>query len=402
MKFSYVAYNHREGLVRGHVEARNREEALLAVRRWGHRPLQVALPRRIPGLHSLLAGLTRVGAGELVRFSRQLATILTSGGNLMHALEMLQAESRNKVMRRTLAAIRQTLDEGGSLSSALKAHPLVFNPLFVCVVEVGEYTGRLGPALEHMAEILGKEHEVKQKAIRTLMYPLGVIGLSLVTLAVLMIVAMPPLLNTFRQAGADIPTMTRVAVALFGALRENLFNILLGVLLAGVGFALLRRVPRARYWLDATQARAPVLGPFIVSVELSRFCRTVAMLLEAEVALATALELGVAGCRNVVLKRAFAEAHYSLLGGHPLTEALKRHPIVPSLFVEMVTIGEESNSLRRTMGDAADAYQKQFEEGLASLIGIMEPVSTVAVGAIVAFIALSMFMPIYSGLDAIK
>ncbi len=401
MKFQYVAYQIRGGVVKGGIEARTAPEAWAAVERQGFKPLRVTPKRQIPSLDVLFPSLSRAGTGELVRFCRQLATILISGGNLMHALEMLEKESHSRVMRRTLASIRRTLDEGGGLSAALAEHPKVFNRLFISVVEVGEYTGRLGPSLEQLADILGKEHEAKQKAMRSLMYPLGIIGLSLITLAVLMTVALPPLLKTFNQMGADVPLITRVAMGLFAAIRDNMLKLLMTLVVATVSFVLLRRIPAMRYRLDRTQAEAPLLGPFVVAGELSRFCRTIAMLLEAGVSLATALRLGVSGCKNVALQRAFSDAEQSLVDGHDLTDALRHHTIMPSMFVELVMIGEESNSLRRTMNDAADAYQKQLEERLASLLGIMEPVSTIAVGAIVGFIAFSMFVPIYAGLNAI-
>ncbi|GBD11331.1 Putative type II secretion system protein F [bacterium HR23] len=163
-----------------------------------------------------------------------------------------------------------------------------------------------------------------------------------------------------------------------------------------------RRWPTGRMWLDRLLVRLPVVGPLVMAGELSRFARTVSMLLEAGVPLATALRLGREGCRNLALRNAFADAEEGLIGGRGLTPSLKRHPLLPTLFVELVLIGEESNALHRTLADAGQVYQKQLEERLNSLIGLLEPLSTIGVGAIVGLIAFSMFTPIYSGLGSLR
>lgn len=154
--------------------------------------------------------------------------------------------------------------------------------------------------------------------------------------------------------------------------------------------------------MDLARTRLPLLGGLVIAKEMSRFASTVSLLLGSGVALADALKLGLSGCRHLPLKRAFQEAEESLLSGHGLAEALKRHPVIPTLFVELVVIGEESNTLARTMNDAATAYQKHLDQRLNSLLGMLEPVSTLIVGGIVALIAFSMFVPIYASMDSFK
>lgn len=400
MRYRYVAYATDQGVLKGKVEARTNAEALLEVERLGYRPLELAPMAKLPSREELFPTLYRVKVSELARFSRHLAAILASGGSLVRGLEMLHGETKSGVFRKTIASLRRDLDEGRSLSEALKEHPLVFNQLYVSVVEVGEFTGRLGPALEQIAEVLERESEAKRKAIRTLLYPVAIIGLAVITLVILMMVALPPLLAVFERMDTEVPLMTRIVVATFNQVRDKAVFFLFGMVCFVVVLALLRRLPSVRFAMDRFQARAPVIGPVTIAGEMASFSRSMSMLLEAGVSLSSALKLGISGCKNSVIRKAFLEAEESLLSGRGLTVALRRHPILPTLFIELVMIGEESNSLRRTMKDAAHTYQQQQEQKLDGLLATLEPASTLIVGAVVGLIAFSMFVPIYSGLQA--
>lgn len=402
MQFRFVAYSRQEGIVRGRTEARTEDEARGNVTLLGLRPLELRRAARFRSLEERFPSLFRVRTRELVRFCRHLASMLMSGGNLLRTLEMLQAQSQDRVMSRTLEAIRRSLDEGGSLSSSLAEHPTVFDTLFVSVVEVGEHTGRIGPGLEHLADILEQGMEAKKKAMRTMMYPMVIVVLALVTLGILMTVALPPMLKVFDRMGADVPLVTRIPLTVMRVASERWMEILGGMAAVGALVIGMRSIPRVRLWADGAMARAPMLGETIVSGEIARFARTIAMLLDAGVPLVTALHLAITGCKNRALQAAFAEAEESLLTGRGLSTALRACPALPSMFVELVVIGEESNTLQRSMHDAATSYQRQMEERMNGLLGMLEPASTLVVGAIVGLIAFSMFMPIYSGLDVFK
>ena len=402
MEFKYEAYNIKDGVVTGRLEAGSEAEARSAVVRNGLKPLRVSQAWRPPPVEEILPSLFKVGTKELVGFSRQLSTMLASGGGLIRTLEMLSEESNNRVMRRTIEAIRHDLDEGSSLSEAIAQHPKVFNALYVSVIEVGEFTGRLGPSLEQMSDILEREAEAKAKAIQTMMYPMAIIGLSVLTLGVLMTVALPPLLNTFDKLGAELPLMTRIAIGGATMLQENFLKIIVALVGLMLAFVMGGKFSRVKYWMDAIKTKLPIMGSLMIASQIARISRTSAMLLEAEVGLAPALQLARSGIGNALIRKAFDDAEDSLMSGHGISEALARHPVLPSMFIQLMTIGEASNSLARTMSDAADAYQKQFDQRLNTLLGMLEPASTLVVGGIVGFIAMSMFVPIYSGISAIE
>ncbi|MCH7652354.1 MAG: type II secretion system F family protein [Chloroflexi bacterium] len=401
MQYKYVAYTLKEGIVKGWMEGRSESDVQAQLSQEGYKTLQVKTGWHPPSLEELIPSLVKVKTGELVRFSRQLATMVMSGASRVTTLEMLSSDSNSRGMKRVLLSIMTTLDEGGSLSEALAKHPKIFSKLYVMVVEVGEMTGGLGTALEQLADILEAEAEAKAKAIRTLMYPLAIIGLSTLTLGVLMVVALPALLAVFDQMGAEIPGVTKFAVTAMGSIKDNFLNMIFIVLGLFIGIKLFSRFPIVNLWIHMFMVKAPVLGSFIVSGELSRMARTVSMLLSSGVNLSEGVRLAISGTKNRIIQNAFLDAEESLLTGHGFADALKNHPVLPHMFVELVGLGERSNSLEKTMGDLSEAYQKQLERQLDSLLGMLEPASTLIVGGIVGFIAFSMFVPIYSGLNAV-
>ncbi|MEE8518019.1 MAG: type II secretion system F family protein, partial [Dehalococcoidia bacterium] len=383
------------------IEAADELEAKSAIQSLGRRILKIKEDRNRPGLEALFPSFFTAGNADIILLSRQLAAMLSSGGSLMRALEMAQGQSKNRVMRRTIGDMIETLSAGGSLTEAMKKHPKIFDKLFLSVVEVGEFTGGLVPSLEQIADMLAADADAKARAIKTMMYPMVIMGMSFMTLGVLMVVAVPPLLKVFDSMGADVPWMTLAAVAAVDFIFANWLKVFTGIAVFFISVNVLRRIPVAARQVDAISAKLPLYGPLTLAGDLARFSKTMAMMLGAGVPLVDSLRLGIEGCKNVRVREAFLMGEQSLLSGHGLTAELRNHKVLPSMFVELVMMGEEGNHLAKMMGDAAVTYQKEKEERLGAILGALEPASTVLVGAIVAFIAFSMFVPIYSGLDAL-
>ena len=401
MKFQYVAYTTQDGVIKGEIEAPNEKEARAAIALQGYKALEVDPVRRLPPLEELFPSLFKAGTADLVRFSRHLATMVRGGSSLQRALEMMQAETGNRVMRKTIQGVRESLDQGGSLTDGLSLYPRVFDSRYISVVEVGEFTGSLAPALEQLSESLEVEQDAMRKAKQTLLMPVFTMSASLIMLVLMMTVLLPPLLETFDDMGSDIPAVTKIAIGSVGIIKNNVMAIMLGAAFLFGTFWFVRRVPAAKAWMHRVQLRIPLIGPLVLAKELSRFSRTAAMLLPSGVPLARAVPLANSGCKNLALSQAFAAGEASLLAGHGLAEALAQYPVLPRMWVELVMIGEESNSLGRTMDELASSYEKELENRIGSIVTLMEPMSTLAVGAVVLFMALSMLLPIYSGLDSV-
>lgn len=401
MQFNYVAYTLEQGVIKGRVDAENEYEAREEVLGRGLRLLQLKPVRKLPPIDEIFPSLFKVKTGDLVRLSRQLATMTLGGSSLQRSLEMLESESKNRVLRKILASIRKTLDEGGSLSSGMAKHPAVFNARFVSVVEVGEHTGGLASALEQLSDSMEREHEAVQRFKRTMMMPLFTMGSSVAMLVLMMTVMLPPLLESFEAFDADTPLITAIAMGVVGFISDNLLIIVGVIVFLAVAYAVGSRIPTIHYKMHLASTKLPVIGSLLVSKEIAAFSRTNAMLLNAGVSLAESLPLAIGGCKNLVVYAAFAAGEQSLLAGRGMAQALKEYPVLPRLWVELVMVGEENNFLPQTLENLANAYEAEVENRLAAILSLMEPLSTFAVGGVVLFMALSMFMPIMSGMDAI-
>ena len=365
MQFNYVAYTMDRGVVKGKIDAENEHEARQEVARQGYKALEIKRARQAPSLEELFPSVFKVGTGNLVRFSRQLSTMIRGGSSLQRALEMLQGEAGNRVMRRILGEVHKAVDQGTSLSQAFARHPTVFNARYVSVVEVGEHTGSLASSLDQLADALAREHEAVQRFKRTLMMPLITMSASILMLILMMTVMLPPLLDAFSSRGADVPLITQIAMAIVGGVSGNLLWIAIALVVIGALYWALRRVPTVLLRMHLVQTRLPIFGSLIVARELAQFSRTNAMLLEAGVPLSSSLPLGISGCKNRAITAAFVDGQDSLLSGHGFTEALARHSVMPRLWVELVAIGEENNVMGSSLTDLADAYEQEWKTSWA-------------------------------------
>ncbi len=399
MIYNYTAYTMEDGLIKGTIEADTEGEAKGEIFRQGYKLLKMSQARSLPGLEELFPSLYKVKTGDLVRFSRQFATMVRGGASLQRGLELLERETGNRVLKRVLADVRRNVDRGGSLSAAFAEYPKVFNSRFTSVVEVGEHTGSLAESMEQLADALAKEHEAMQRFKRTMMMPAFTMGASVAMLVLMMTVMLPPLLEAFESRGTDVPLVTRIATAIIGGIQDNMLYIGGIILILGIGFALVRHFPKSRYGLHVFLTRLPILGSLIVTREMAQFSRTNAMLLKAGVPLARSLPLGISGCRNLALLRAFTAGEESLIAGHGFAATVGSYSVIPKVWAELIVVGEENNVMGTTLDDLATSYEKEVENRLDSLISILEPLSTFVVGGVVLFIALSMFLPIYSGME---
>jgi len=397
ISYRYVAVTNQGTTVKGTVKATSEIAAERLVVAKGYNPINVEVVPSMFSLEEALPSLFKVKPRDVIVFSRQLATLLRSGISLLPAMEILRGQAATgRAFRSILGKIVNDIRAGTSFPLAISKHPQAFDDIYCRTIAVGEQTGNLETVLNQMADYLERRTIMAKKIGSALTYPLMVLGVGVVVVAILMIVVMPQLLGMFTAMGADLPLPTRILIAITEFTTANSLYLLSGgAFLVALSVWMIKQ-PAGRRMLDRLRLTIPVIGPTALAGELARFCRTLSVLVGAGLNLQEVMEMLPQSASNHVVRDALNQVNQGLLLGEGLSQPMSRIDIFPPLLVEMVAVGEESNTLDTTMGVVADFYETTAEEKTTALVGMVGPVSTIAIALLVGFIAISVIMPMYT------
>jgi len=397
LTYRYVASTRQGELVKGNIKAPTEIAAERLLIAKGYIPEHVELAPSMFSLEEALPSLFQVKPRDVVVFSRQLATLLRSGISLLPALEILQGQvGSSRGFNSILGSVLNEIRAGGSFSQAISKHPKAFNEIYCRTIAVGEETGSMETVLHQMADYLEKQYALAQKVKKALTYPMMVLGVGVAVIALLIIVVMPQLLDMFTAMSVELPLPTRILIAITELFNTHtLYIAIAGAFLVAVVLWLVKQ-PTGRRLLDRVRLSMPIIGPPALMSELGRFARSLSVLVGAGLKLQEIMELLPQSTTNRVFRDALDHVHERLFLGEGLAEPMSRLDIFPPLMVQMVAVGEESNSLDFTMGVVADFYETAAEEKTAAMVGMIGPLSTIGIALLVGFIALSVIMPMYT------
>jgi len=397
ISYRYEAATRQGRVVKGNIKATSETEAERSLIGQGYRPVNVEVVPSMFSLEEAFPTLFRVRPQDVVVFSRQLATLIRSGISLLPALEILQGQvTSSRTFKKILESIVDDLRAGGSFSQVLSKHPKAFGEIYCRTIAVGEQTGNLEMVLNRMADYMERQGVLAKKIKGALTYPVMVLGVGLVVGIVLMTVVMPQLLGMFEAMNVELPLPTRILIALTNILTAYpLYLLIAGSVLAALVLWMVKQ-PTGRRLLDRLRLTAPLIGTPTLLGELARFSRTMSVLVSAGLSLQEIMELVPQCSNNRVIRDALNQVNGGLILGEGLSEPMSHIAIFPPLLVQMVSVGEESNTLDFTMGVVADFYETTAEEKTAAMVGMISPLSTAFIGLLVGFIAISVLMPMYT------
>ena len=397
--FAYKALDKTGTEVAGTLDADNEKLALGKLRDMGYLPLEVKKQKVAKGgaLDTFLGIFTqkRVKGKDIVIFTRQISTLIDSGLPLLRSLNVLGEQTENPNLKVQIKDIASSVQGGSTFSDALAKHPKTFNKLYINMVKAGEAGGVLEVVLARLAEFSEKEQAVKAKVRAAMIYPALVLTAGIGVVLFLTIAIVPTFVTMFSEAGLTLPLPTKIMMGASHFLRNFWWLNLLAVLALITTYKMWVMKERGKYQVDKIKLQIPILGQLIKKNSISRFARTLGTLITSGVPILQALLIVRDTAGNEVISRSMVAVHNSIREGESIAGPLGKSPVFPPMVVHMVAVGEETGALDTMLIKVSDAYDREVDITVDALTSILEPLLILGMGALVGFIVLSMYLPIF-------
>lgn len=378
------------------IEADTQAAAINKLNQMGYFPIWVKEETQIKQQEGILADfITRINWRDLSIFTRQLADLLGSGITLVVALDVLQKQTENRKLRAIISDLFLQIKEGSHFSDALSKYPRVFSGFYVNMVRSGEIGGGLEDVLSRLADFSEKEDELRSRVRSALTYPVLMAVVGVLTITVLLTFVIPKLVGMFEDMGQALPIPTLILIKVSGFFSKFWWIIFAIILVIFLGIKRKGFTKEGRIAIDRFKLNLPIFGPIIKKVEIARFGRTLATLLNNGVPIVKALEVVANTVENALLRRQLREMTRSVTDGARLAESIKEAEDFPVFVTNMVSVGEESGLLERALFKIAEAYERESDRAVRTMTSLLEPAMILVMGTVVGFIVISMLLPIF-------
>jgi len=355
------------------------------------------------GEEGVRTAFKKVKPKTLQIFSRQFATMIEAGLNVVSSLVILEEQTDDEYFASVVRELRADVEGGLLLSQALGRHPKIFSRLYVSMVEAGEAAGILDQVLDRVAFQIEKDTQIKRRVKGAMMYPTMVMIFATLVLVGLLMFLVPVFVNIFAQLGGKLPTLTQYVVNASNVLRHGWFIIFPVVGLTIWGIRRFKRTEQGRQLWDRIKLKIPMkIGDVVLKVTMARFSRTLSTLVAAGVDIIKALEITGQTAGNWVVEEALAGVRSKVHQGVPIAQPLIENDVFPPMVSQMVKIGEETGELEKMLSKIADFYEDEVDSAISTLTSIIEPLMMIMVGAMVGVIVISMYLPMFKMLSLVK
>lgn len=395
--FKYVCKDRDGRSLTGSIEAKERAGAIDILRKKDFIIISVSEASSGRGISLPFFGVRKkkIKLDDLVMFARQLATMVDAGITLVAALDILGEQIDNKTFGAVILTVRNDVETGSSLSTALAKHKNVFSPLFINMVKAGESSGMLDDILERLAEYLEKTSSLQKKVQSAMIYPAIVSGMALAITLLLLLKVIPIFKSIFEGFGAKLPAPTAFLIGVSDALQHQFIFIVIGAAVIWFLVARYLKTDKGKYNFDSMSLKAPVFGILIRKVAISKFTRTLSTLIKAGVPILSALEIVGKTAGNRVVELAIDNVRTNVREGEGIADPLAKSKIFPPMVTRMVSVGEQAGELEKMLSKIADFYDEQVDTAVKGLTSIIEPVIIAFLGIVIGGIVICMFLPIF-------
>lgn len=397
--FVFKGRNRLNEIVSGEREAASQEELRASLRREQIILTQASEKGREFSIPKLGAK-KKVKAKELAVFTRQFSVMIDAGLPLVQCLDILAQQQQNPFFRDVLNQVRQNVEEGSTLFSALEKHPKVFDNLFTSMVEAGETGGVLDLILQRLSTLIEKVVKLKRSIVSASIYPAAVIVVAIAAVAIIMIVVIPQFEQIFLGLlgpGEALPLPTRIVMGIsrflagWGGLAT-----LVALIATAVGTSYYYKTPKGRWQIDKLLLKLPIFGNILRKIAVARFSRILSTLLSSGVPILQSLEITAKTAGNVIVEDAILKVRAGVERGESFVEPLKATDVFPHMVGQMVGVGEQTGALDAMLGKIADFYEEEVDAAIADLLAMIEPALIAFLGVTIGSIVISMYLPLFT------
>ncbi len=390
--FTWEGTDKKGAKVTGETRSGNISLLKADLRRQGINPIKVHKKRT-----SLFgASKKKITAKDIAIFSRQIATMMSSGVPLVQSFEIIGRGHDNPSMQDLILKIKADVEGGNSFTEALAKHPYYFDSLFCNLVHAGEQAGILETLLHKIATYKEKIEAIKGKIKKALFYPAAIVVVAFIITAILMIFVIPQFEELFKGFGAELPAFTKFVVEL-----SKIFQQWWWAIFGGIGGAIYgmmeakKRSPKVNQLMDRALLKMPVLGDIVTKATVARFARTLSTMFAAGVPLVEAMTTVAGASGNIVYEKATLKIRDEVATGMSLQMAMRQCGLFSNMVVQMVAIGEEAGSLDAMLAKIADFYEEEVDNAVDSLSSLLEPIIMAVLGVLVGGLVVAMYLPIF-------
>ena len=345
--------------------------------------------------------LARVSQRDVVLFTRLFATMIGAGLPLVQSLRILGRQTDNRVFRKVIGDLVYDVETGRTLAGAMGRHPRVFSQLSVNMVAAGEAAGALDTILGRLSEFLEKSSALARKVRSAMVYPAMILGVSVPTVAILLVFVIPTFQTMFATSGVPLPLPTRFVIGASAAVQDYWWAMLAGGLAALFALDQARRTQRGRLFADRLLLSIPVLGSLLRKAAVARFTRTLGTLVASGVSILEGLEVTARTAGNRVIHDAVMKSRASIASGDTIAGPLEASGAFTPMVVRMVEVGEQTGGLDEMLARIADFYDQEVDSALEALIAAVEPLMIIVLGVLVGGMIVAMYLPIFDMINAL-
>lgn len=335
----------------------------------------------------------------VLHFTKQLYTLLKAGVPIVSSLKALKEQSPDEGFKQVIETIHQDIEGGSKFSDALSQFPKIFPNIYINSIKIGEISGTLEETLMYIHDFLESDSKMKKDVKKAFRYPtfvfIGIIGAFIVFTTTVI----PNFIPMFEASGAELPLPTRILIGAHDLIANYGLLLLVGLIAAVVGIVMAIRTPKGRFKFDELLLKIPIVGGFIMKVNVSRFAKLFYTMNKTGISITKAFEIMMQTMENKVYNKELGVIADKISKGEKIADSIAHSPYFTSLLVEMISIGEKSGSLDDMLKSVSDYYNREVSDTVANMTSLIEPIVTVVMGGMILLLALAMFMPMWDMLN---